>query len=161
MMNIRSGILLLSLPFTGYTLYAQMDAPEVHHEAEFKQREVTLMQDARKNVSGEADVTLQASSNRKLMLVARTKSGEAEIHTFWTDEVVIRSGEATMVVGGTMSSPFPYGTGEGEFHAKSIDKPDKEIALHAGDILHVPPNTPHWMKLKPGATVTYIVFKAR
>jgi len=161
MSNSRFRFLLLTLPLTALMLQAQTEAPEIHHEAELTQGEVTLLASARQNESGEADVALQASSNRKLLLVARTKTGEAEIHKFWTDEVVMRSGEAIMVVGGAMTSPFPYGTGEGEFHAKSIDGPAKEIPLRPGDVLHIPANVPHWMKLRPGTVVTYIVFKAK
>ena len=156
-----SRLSMLAFPAAALILHAQTEAPAVHHEAEFKQREVILLASAQKNETGEADVALESSPARKLLLVARTKTGEAEIHKFWTDDVVIRSGEATMVIGGSMAAPFPYGTGEGEFHAKSIDGPVKEIPLHAGDVLHIPANIPHWMKLKPGATVTYIVFKAK
>jgi mannose-6-phosphate isomerase-like protein (cupin superfamily) len=160
MPNVPSR-LLLCLPLAALMLHAQTEAPALHHEAEFKQKEAGLLQTARKNESGEADIALQASPTRKLLLVARTKTGEAEIHKFWTDEIVMRSGEATVVVGGSMAAPFPFGTGEGEFHAKSINAPEKEIPLHPGDVLHIPPNIPHWMKLKPGTTVTYIVFKAK
>ena len=97
MSNSRFRFLLLTLPLTALMLQAQTEAPEIHHEAELTQGEVTLLASARQNESGEADVALQASSNRKLLLVARTKTGEAEIHKFWTDEVVMRSGEAIIV----------------------------------------------------------------
>lgn len=161
MPNTTLRVALLCALCVPAILWGQTEAPEIHHEAEIKQREAALLQTARKNESGEADVALQSSPTRKLLVVARTKTGDAEIHKFWTDEVIMRSGEATMVVGGSMAAPFPYGTAEGEFHAKSIDSPEREIALHPGDVLHIPANIPHWVKLKPGTAVTYIVFKAR
>jgi hypothetical protein len=162
MSNARFRLFLLCLPLAALMLHAQTEAPPaLHHEAEFKQREATLLQAARKSDVGEADVALDVTPTRKLLVVARVKTGEAEIHKFWTDDFVMRTGEATMVLGGSMVAQFPYGTGEGEFHAKSTEGAVKEITLRPGDTLHIPANVPHWMKLKPGATVTYIVFKAR
>ena len=37
----------------------------------------------------------------------------------------------------------------------------KEFVLHAGDIVHIPANIPHWIKLAPGTTTTYLVFKEK
>ena len=162
MPKMRFCLFLLCLPVAALMLRAQTEAPPaLHHEAEFKQREAALLQAARKSDVGEADVALDVTPTRKLLVGARVKTGEAEIHKLWTDDFVMRSGEATMVLGGSMVAPFPYGTAEGEFHAKSIDGAVKEIPLRPGDTLHIPPNVPHWMKLKPGTTVTYIVFKAK
>lgn len=163
MLSQRSLLALLCFSaVAALMVQAQTGAPPaLHHEEEFKQREAALLVAARKSDVGEADVALDATPTWKLLLAARVRTGEAEIHRFWTDDIVIRSGEATMVMGGSMVAQFPYGKGEGEFHARSIDGPVREIPLRPGDTLHIPLNVPHWMKLKPGATVTYIVFKAK
>jgi quercetin dioxygenase-like cupin family protein len=37
----------------------------------------------------------------------------------------------------------------------------KEVTLHAGEIAHIPAGVPHWVKVAPGTTTTYFVFKEK
>jgi quercetin dioxygenase-like cupin family protein len=37
----------------------------------------------------------------------------------------------------------------------------KEIILNAGDIVHIPAGIPHWVKIAPNTTTTYLVFKEK
>jgi mannose-6-phosphate isomerase-like protein (cupin superfamily) len=86
----------------------------------------------------------------------REGSGQAEWHEKVADITVISSGTVTMVVGGTM--PDGKVTAPGEMRGSEI-RGGTEVKLGPGDILNIPPKTPHQMKLAPGANVTYFVAK--
>jgi quercetin dioxygenase-like cupin family protein len=48
----------------------------------------------------------------------------------------------------------------GETLGSGIDG-GKEVILNAGDIVHIPAGIPHWVKVAPGTTTTYLVFKEK
>ena len=37
----------------------------------------------------------------------------------------------------------------------------KEIVMKPGDVAHIPAGMPHWVKLAPNTTCTYLVFKEK
>jgi mannose-6-phosphate isomerase-like protein (cupin superfamily) len=105
---------------------------------------------------------LEDYGNDYTLLVVRTHTGQPERHQFFADQMVIIRGTVTLVTGGTMKGEHPSaGPGRpGETLGASIDG-GKEVVLHPGDIAHIPANIPHWVKLTPGATTTYLVFKEK
>ena len=94
--------------------------------------------------------------NRTFMVAHREGSGIAEWHEKEADIMVISVGEVTMVHGGTIVDGKT--TAPGEMRGPSI-KGGTEVRLRAGDVLHIPAQVPHQMKLDPGTKLTYFVAK--
>jgi beta-galactosidase beta subunit len=90
--------------------------------------------------------------------VHRESSGVAELHRTQADLMVIVSGSAELVVGGTM--PGSKTTAAGEVRAPSIQGGVHQ-KLAPGDIVHIAPKTPHQFLLDPGAQITYFVLKVK
>jgi hypothetical protein len=90
----------------------------------------------------------------------RVHSGAPERHQFWVDQMVVKQGTITLVTAGTMQGEHPNGTAPGETLGTGIHG-GKETVLHAGDIVHIPSGIPHQVKIDPGTTTTYLVFKEK
>ena len=94
--------------------------------------------------------------NHSMSLVRREGPGEAELHETQSDIMLIRGGEATIVIGGTI--PNAHHTTAHEVRGASIEGGERQ-ALRAGDVLHIPPRTPHQMILAPGQKLDYVAVK--
>lgn len=88
--------------------------------------------------------------------VVRNGSGQAEFHENDADIMFIQSGEGTLITGGTIVDP--KNTQPHEIRGSGI-KGGKETRVAAGDIVTVPPKTPHLMKLEPGKEIVYMAVK--
>jgi mannose-6-phosphate isomerase-like protein (cupin superfamily) len=86
----------------------------------------------------------------------RNGNGEAEIHVKQADLLMIRSGEGTVLVGGTIVEGKPSATDE--IRGKSIEGGTK-YPIAAGDILYIPANTVHQFQVAPGKSFTAMVVK--
>ena len=86
----------------------------------------------------------------------RNGNGEAEIHVKQADLLLIRSGEGTVLVGGTIVEGKPTGTDE--IRGRAIEGGTK-YPIAAGDILYVPANTVHQFQVEPGKSFTAMVIK--
>jgi mannose-6-phosphate isomerase-like protein (cupin superfamily) len=150
---ILSLALIAALP-----ALAQSTEPTVHTAADLQQREAKLMEAAKASPNGLASATTDDFGTSKIVLVVRVHTGLAERHQLWADQMVISTGTVTLVTGGTMQEEKPNGTAAGETVGTGIQG-GKEVVLHAGDIAHVPAGVPHWVKVAPGTTTTYIIFK--
>jgi len=91
-----------------------------------------------------------------VLVVHREGTGLAETHETAADFVYVISGEATVVVGGTMVDGKT--TGPGEIRGASVTVGETK-KTGAGDVLHIPPRVPHWFKVDPGKQITYLVVK--
>jgi len=91
-------------------------------------------------------------------LVHRDGSGLAEWHGTKADLLVIVAGRGELVIGGTMVGPKT--TAVGEVRGTSIDGGVHQ-ELSPGDIIHIPPKTPHQLLLDPGVQITYFALKVR
>jgi hypothetical protein len=91
-------------------------------------------------------------------LVHRDGSGLAEWHGTKADLLVIVAGRGELVIGGTMVGSKT--TAVGEVRGSSIDGGVHQ-ELSPGDIIHIPPKTPHQMLLDPGVQITYFALKVR
>jgi|SRR6185437_8356891 len=103
-----------------------------------------------------ASDVLATIGNREFMIAHREGSGQAEWHRKQADILMITSGAVTVVYGGTVV--HPRNTTPDEIRGPSIEG-GKEAELGPGDVLHIPPQTPHLMKVVPGKNVTYFVVK--
>ena len=156
-MNSRTfcSLLLATLP-----ALAQTDTQAVHSAAEIQQRHAKVLEAAKASPTGVANEKTDETPTSRTLFVARARTGEAERHQFWADQMVISKGTVTLVTGGTLKGEHSNANQPGETLAPSIEG-GKEVTLHAGDIAHVPAGVPHWIKLAPGTTVTYIIFKEK
>jgi quercetin dioxygenase-like cupin family protein len=91
-----------------------------------------------------------------VMIIHREGTGQAETHDTQADFIYVLSGEASVVVGGSMVDG--KNTGLGEIRGTSINGGETKKAM-PGDIMHIPPKEPHWFKIDPGKQVTYLVVK--
>ncbi len=102
--------------------------------------------------------TLADYGNHSVLVAHREGSGEAELHEEFNDISMVRSGSGTLVVGGRIVNGRT--TAPGEIRGPSIEGGEKR-KLSPGDIVHVPPRTPHQVLLEPGQKLTYVVIKIR
>jgi hypothetical protein len=157
----RSIFLSLML-IAAQPLLAQNTDLTVHTSADLAEREAKLIETAKASPSGLAIGRLEDYGNDYTLLVVRLHTGDAERHRFFADQIVVKTGTISLVTGGTMQGEHPNdGPGRpGETLGSGIEG-GKEIVLHAGDIVHIPAGVPHWVKIAPGTTTSYLVFKEK
>jgi hypothetical protein len=153
--------IFLSLALIATPLIAQTaPTPTLHTAADLTQREAKLIETAKTVPTGLAIGRLENYGNDYTLLVVRTHTGDAERHQLWADQIYVNRGDLILVYGGTMQQERPNGTAPGETLGSGIEG-GKEIPLHAGDIIHIPAGIPHWVKVAPGATTAYLIFKEK
>jgi uncharacterized RmlC-like cupin family protein len=87
--------------------------------------------------------------NHSLLAIRREADGEAEVHDTQVDVIFVKSGEGTLILGGTVVEPRT--TGAGEIRGKSITGGvSKKMAV--GDVIHVPAKIPHQMLVPKSLT---------
>ncbi len=88
-------------------------------------------------------VPIFETTSFKVHASRRDTPGLAEVHLYETDVIHVLQGSSTFIVGGTMteSKQIAYG----ELLGKSIIG-GTSYALKPGDVMVVPPHTPHWFK---------------
>jgi len=100
--------------------------------------------------------SLGTYGNHMIGISHREGDGSAELHETQTDIMIVESGDATLIVGGTMVGPKmvkPH-----EVRGSSIEGGETK-QLGPGDIVHIPANIPHQLKIKSGTKFTYTVIK--
>jgi mannose-6-phosphate isomerase-like protein (cupin superfamily) len=132
------------------------DAPGTHvwklSEIEAQGKALSAKVDAHKVASE----TLATDGNTTFMIAHREGSGQSEWHATQADVIVISKGEATITLGGTMVDGKQ--TAPGEMRGSGING-GTQTKLGPGDVVYIPPKTPHMMTLEPGKQVTYFVTK--
>lgn len=103
-----------------------------------------------------ANAALGGWGNHSMSVVHREGNGEAEFHETQSDIIIIRSGDASIIIGGTI--PDGKKTAPNEIRGSKIDGGQKE-QLHPGDVVHIPVKTPHQMLLEPGQKLDYLAIK--
>jgi mannose-6-phosphate isomerase-like protein (cupin superfamily) len=99
---------------------------------------------------------LATYDNHLMGISHREGDGMAELHETQTDIMIVESGKATLIVGGTMVSPKTVKPNE--VRGSSIEGGEvKELA--PGDIIHIPAKVPHQLKIADGTNFTYLVIK--
>jgi mannose-6-phosphate isomerase-like protein (cupin superfamily) len=99
---------------------------------------------------------LSAFANHAAMIAHREGDGEAELHEKQVDFLIVESGAATLVVGGTIVDGKT--TAPGEIRGASI-KGGERHSLSSGDIVHIEAKVPHQLLVASGQELTYFVIK--
>lgn len=100
--------------------------------------------------------TMSNMGNYSFMRILRVATGQAELHENMADIILVVSGDATLVSGGTVVDAKT--TAPHETRGSGISG-GTEHKLAPGDVLTVPPKMPHQVKLAPGKQVTYLTVK--
>jgi len=116
-----------------------------------------LMEQAKSSSTGVSFVTLDTYPGHSVMLVVRVKTGPSETHANWNDVMFVLEGEAIEVTGGT-TVEGKLDPATGETRGTGVDGGTR-TPIAKGDVIHIPPNTPHWSILAPGKTLTVLVVK--
>jgi mannose-6-phosphate isomerase-like protein (cupin superfamily) len=95
-------------------------------------------------------------SNHYFGVSHREGNGGAELHQTQVDIWIVEEGEATLVLGGTIVDPKTVKPNE--IRGKSIDG-GETYRLSKGDVVHIPANVPHELRIPSGKTFTYFVIK--
>lgn len=123
-----------------------------------------VVQNADKELAGKIDdqkfawQPLGTYDNHLIGISHREGDGSAEVHETQVDIWIVNSGEATLVLGGTVVDPKtvkPH-----EIRGKSIEGGTTQ-QLAAGDIVHIPVNVPHQLKISKRFTYTVIKVDSR
>jgi mannose-6-phosphate isomerase-like protein (cupin superfamily) len=145
---------IIGITLTVFALFAADPAGfNIWKGSYLKGQEKTL---AAKMTDKVATENLAKYSNHLVMVAHREGDGQAEFHEKQIDVFIVESGEATLVVGGTM--PNSKTTAPNEIRAPSIVGGEKKV-LGPGDIVHIPVKTPHQVLVEPGKQFTYAVVK--
>ncbi|MGH9573247.1 MAG: hypothetical protein ACRD40_06925 [Candidatus Acidiferrales bacterium] len=103
-----------------------------------------------------ASKTIATDGNTTFMIAHREGSGQAEWHANQADVLVISQGSVTITVGGTIVDGKEIQPGE--IRGSGISG-GTQTKMGAGDVIYIPPKTPHMMTLEPGRRITYFVTK--
>ncbi|HTQ59306.1 MAG TPA: hypothetical protein VMI32_03725 [Candidatus Solibacter sp.] len=96
--------------------------------------------------------------NDTFLLVHRAADGAPEWHETQVDVMIVESGSATLVVGGTLlngETVAPHEKRNGTIQGGTRQK------LTVGDVVRIPPHTPHQILLDGGHEFTYFVVKVK
>lgn len=97
---------------------------------------------------------LERHLDASTILIVRTTSGRAELHTTAADAFFVVEGHGTLVTGGTIVNP----QGSAEVRGDSIQG-GARVEVKVGDVVHIPANTPHQMLLDGAGPVVYVLYK--
>ena len=111
-----------------------------------------------KHGDGSASETLKEFPQHFVMLLFRSRSGEAEVHEKFADLFVVLAGAATLETGGVVAGARTVAPGE--TRGTAIEGGVRQT-MRAGDVAHVPAGTPHQMLLKGEDTITCLVMKVQ
>jgi mannose-6-phosphate isomerase-like protein (cupin superfamily) len=100
--------------------------------------------------------SLGTFSNHSFMLAHREGNGQAELHETQNDVFLVQSGQATLVVGGTVVEPKTVSPHE--IRGASINGGELKT-LGPGDVVHIPAGIPHQLLVDTGKQFTYFVVK--
>lgn len=109
---------------------------------------------AKMNAQKIAGQDLAKWGNHWASLSHREGDGEGELHASVADIFVAQSGEATLIVGGTLTGAHEVSAGE--VRGKGIEGGVRR-RLAPGDVVHIAANTPHQMLVPK--SFTYFVIK--
>lgn len=147
-MKILLGVLTAALAVAadpaGYSQYTAKQLTDKEQELHGKMQ------------SGLASEKLGDWGNHQVMAVHREATGQAEYHETQADVIMVRKGEGSLVVGGKVVDGKT--TAPGEIRGEKIDGGETH-EIKAGDVIHIPPKTPHQVVLKKGQKIDYVALK--
>ena len=144
----------------GVVLAAALAAPMAQAADEPKPMRLTSGQLTRllKPIPGKTEMGFLPLGPRapKMMVIRRSTSGEAEVHDAENDLFIVRSGRATVMVGGKAEGQ--RSTGPGEWRGGTISGATA-FDLGPGDVLWIPVGQPHQTLVPEGGEFNYMVLK--
>lgn len=150
-MNSKVIAVLLALPLLG----AEPAGYKFWSAADLKNMADKMSHNTKSKTSLEA---LGTFGRDRAVMVHRNVSGMAELHETDADVIMIVAGEGTLVVGGKMVAGKR--TEAAEVRGSSIEGGTRQ-KMAPGDIMHIPPKTPHQVLLDPGAQISYFTYKVK
>ncbi|MGO9262815.1 MAG: hypothetical protein ACLQU1_42030 [Bryobacteraceae bacterium] len=99
---------------------------------------------------------LLSEGSYSFLVAHREGPGQAEYHATKADIMVVATGEATLIYGGSLVNGKT--TEPNEMRAASISG-GLEKKLSVGDVVTIPAKTPHQLKIEPGKEFTYLTVK--
>jgi mannose-6-phosphate isomerase-like protein (cupin superfamily) len=102
--------------------------------------------------------TLGEYGGHMVRMIHRVATGAPEFHANFVDLWIVESGKGTVVVGGSLTDAKPMGSGDasrGEMTGSGISGGERH-EMSAGDVIHIPANTPHWAVVPEGGEITYL-----
>ena len=154
MKNVAVRTLLLPLLAAGVALPAGGPSVTLWTAASMKQWPQKLA--SKFSAQGVATDALGTFGNYRFMAIVRKASGQAEFHENDADIMIVQSGDATLITGGTVINPKT--TEPHEIRGSGIQG-GREMRLVPGDVVTVPAKTPHQVKLAPGTEFVYMTVK--
>jgi mannose-6-phosphate isomerase-like protein (cupin superfamily) len=125
--------------------------------SDFNEHEKAL--DSKIGPDHSARETLGNYGNHKIRFIHRVGTGAPEFHTYFVDLWIVESGHGTLVVGGTLNDPKPLTGNEagarGDMTGSSIEGGERHD-VSTGDVIHIPPKTPHQILVSRGEEITYL-----
>ena len=116
--------------------------------------EVVMVDHAKMADAFAKNLPLLLNSSYKISAGRRVMTGTVEIHGRDTDILIVAEGTATFVTGGTVVEPKE--TGADEIRGTAI-KGGVPHHLSKGDMIVIPPNTPHWFSEVNGTFLYYVI----
>ena len=154
----RSGIVVGAIGVSG-AASAQQDNEIAEAAAKAfaagKAAGVSFVPSAKVDAAFRANTSVLQTPDFRVNPSRRDGPGEAEVHLWDGDIMYVVAGEATLVTGGSVVDPKTVAPGEIRGPRIEGGEPRR---LAAGDVIHVPPGTPHWFQ-KVKAPFTYYVIK--
>ena len=120
-----------------------------------QQREAALMKHVAADHSSRE--TLADYGDHRFRLLYRDADGFPEEHDQIVDVVMVRSGEGSLMLGGTMSGKKAT-SGSGEYVGAGLTGGTMH-PLATGDIVHIPAGIPHSFLVPAGKHITYVLLK--
>ena len=99
---------------------------------------------------------VQRYPNHYTMLITRHEDGQSELHEHIADVFFVVDGQAQLWTGGSMENG--NGTEPGEQRGSGLAGATS-VSLQRGDVVHIPANVPHQLRLAHGGTFIYFVVK--
>jgi mannose-6-phosphate isomerase-like protein (cupin superfamily) len=155
-MRLLIALFLLSLVAAQATGAKDPDGFGIWTPSDFQSHEKVL--DGKIGADHSARETLGDYGNHLVRMIHRVATGAPEFHANFVDLWIVESGKGTVVVGGTLTDPKPLGTGDasrGEMTGSGISGGERH-EMSAGDVIHIPANTPHWAVVPDGGEITYL-----
>ena len=149
---------IVAMAITTSTALAQAGGVDHYSAVKLKQMAQKLEQQESFRTTGSAFETLDTYPGSFTMLSVRNKTGSSELHEHYADIFFVVDGEATLTSGGTMVEAKT--TEPGEVRGSAVSG-GVEQKLGKGDVVHIPPNTPHQILISKGKTFTYFVVKVK
>jgi len=137
------GVVVGAIAASGNTPQEDEDIAAAGLAALDAQQEARYFPAALVDVAFSKGTPILETNSYKVHASRRDTPGLAEVHLYETDVIHVLKGSSTLVVGGSLIDPRE--TAFGEVRGKGIVG-GTSYALKAGDVMVVPPHTPHWFK---------------